>query len=169
MIQCRPKMKSKSLIITSLLLILLSVALLSVSQFSGNFAALVQISAIASAAVSLFFLIKYVIPDYLYSLDNGHLTIHKITKSVSVCVADIELSSIKSFPMPYDEYKKQKTARKVYSFIKNPREPNLRYIVFEINAAEYALLFEPDRFFCGELENALKPYLYNNFDCEDND
>lgn len=169
MIQCRPKLKNKLLIITSLFLIVLSVLLFAVSQISGNFAAIIQISAIGAATASLFFLIKYVIPDYLYTLDNERLTVHKVTKAQSVCVVDIELNTVRTLPITGEEYKKQKAPRRLYSFIKNPGTPSLRYLIFELNGDEYALLLEPDELFCRELEKALSEHLSNNnYDCEDN-
>lgn len=155
MFQSRPKLKSKKLIIVSLLLLCLSVLLFPIASLSGNFSAVIQICSIASAAISLFILIKYVIPDYLYTLEDGHLTIHKVTKAQSVCVADIELYYAKSELLTEKEFKTQKKSLQVKSFIKNPQDEDIRYIVFSISGEEIAIMFEPDELFRNEFSKAL--------------
>lgn len=155
MIQLRPKLKNKKLIAISLSLLILAVLLFPIASLAGKYASLVQIFAIASAAVSLFILIKYVVPDYLYTVENGHFIIHKITKSQSICVADIELSQAKTGLLTAQEYKSLNKTRKVFTFLKNPFSEEVRYIVFSDGCDEYAVQFETDDFFENEFSKIL--------------
>lgn len=156
MIQYRPKLKNRKLIAISFLLLVLSVLIFPFASFSGRYASVVQILAIISVSASVFILIKYVIPDYLYTIENGHLTIHKVTKSQSVCVADIELSDAQSGVLTADEYKAQNKPKKVYTYLKNPWSEDVRYISFSTGGQEYTIQLEADKRFEVELDNALK-------------
>lgn len=156
MIQSRPKLKGKKLIVISLMLIILTVLLFPTAQFAGTYAAVVQVCAIASAAASIFILIKYVIPDYLYTLENGHLTIHKVTKAQSICVADFEISTATTKLLTLDEYKRETKQRKVFTFVKNPFCEDIRYLAFSPDGADITIQFEPDEFFRNELEHQLE-------------
>ncbi len=156
MFQSRPKLKSKKLIIISFLMLCLSVLLFPIASLTRNFSAVFQICAIASAAISLFILIKYVIPDYLYTVESGHFTVHKVTKAQSVCVADIELSYARSKLLTEKEFKTQKGSVQVKSFIKNPQDEDIRYIIFSINGEDIAIMFEPDELFRNEFTIALE-------------
>ena len=164
MIQSRPKLKSKKLIVISLLLLILAVLLFPVANFAGNFAVIIHIFAIASAAVSLFILIKYVIPDYLYTLEYGHFRIHKVTKSQSVCVADIELNTVTSKLMTEDEYKAQNRSAKIFKYLKNPNDEDVRYFLFSIDGELLAIQFEPDERFINAFNNALENINYEEED-----
>ena len=100
-------------------------------------------------------MIKYVVPDYLYTVENGHFIIHKITKSQSICVADIELSQAKTGLLTAQEYKSLNKTRKVFTFLKNPFSEEVRYIVFSDGCDEYAVQFETDDFFENEFSKIL--------------
>lgn len=156
MIQSRPILKSKKLITVSLLLLILAVMLFPTASLTGKYAAIIQIFAIASSAASLFLLIKYVIPDYLYTLENGHFTIHKITKSQSVCIADINIESAKTTLLTSEEYKKLSRSLKIYSYLKNPGDSEIRFIIFSLDGEEFAIQFEPDEYFRKAFSEAIE-------------
>ena len=167
--QSRPKLKDKKLVITALFLLIFAVIILPASQIAKNYAFAVQLIAILSAAASLFILIKYVLTDYLYTLENGHFTVHKVNGNKSICVADIELSDMISAVLTKEEYKKDDTARKVHSFIKNPDGENLRYIICRFGTDECAILFEPDSLFENELTSQMNEYKNRQTENEDDD
>lgn len=161
MIQSRPKLRGKKLIIKSFSFIFLCVVLYMFSSAFHNFAFIAQIIAILSATYSLFILIKYVIPDYLYTIENGRLTVHKVTKSQSVCIADIDVADAVQKPICYNEYKSsdyRKKSTKLYKFVKNPDSDDIRYIVFSDGYSMYTVEIEPDNNFieilCREIENS---------------
>lgn len=165
MIQSRPKLSGNKLIIKSFTFIFLCVVLYMVSPVFRQFAFLAQLFGILCATYSLFLLIKYVIPDYLYTLDNGKFTVHKVTKTQSLCIVDIDVSDAVQLPLTYAEYKITeicKKVNKVYKFIKNPGSEQIKYMVFSDGYNCYAIAIEPDALFCEalrrEIENSKNIY-----------
>ncbi len=158
MIQSRPKLKGKKLIYMPIALLAACILLFPASQAAGKYAAFIQLAAVACAAYSLFVLIRYVLTDYLYTVEDGHFTVHKINGKKSVCVADIELSDMKSELFTTERYKKDDIARRIYTFIKNPGDEKLRYIICNFGTEECALLIEPDEFFEAQLQNQINEW-----------
>ena len=151
MIQSRPKLKGKKLIYTPFAFLAACVLLFPASAAAGKYAAFIQLFAVACAAYSLFLLIRYVLTDYLYTVEDGRFTVHKINGKKSVCVADIELCDMKCNLLTAEEYKKEDIALRLYSFIKNPGDERLRYIICNFGTEECAVLIEPDEFFENQL------------------
>lgn len=160
MYQSRPQIKNKRITLLSLLLIVFAVMMFSLSpRVSLYLSPIMQFFAIISATVSLFILIKYVIYDYLYTFENNHLTVHRINKSKSICVCDVEIKNIIYPPMTIDEYKtylKSHSASKVFSYIKNPGDENLRYLPIKVNGEKFTLLIEPDKDFILNLTHEIE-------------
>lgn len=159
MIQSRPKLSGNKLIVKSFSFIFLCVILYMFSSVFGKLAFLLQLTAIICATYSLFLLIKYVIPDYLYTLENGKLTIHKLTKTQSVCVADINISDAICEALTTEQYKAStyaKKVNKVYKFIKNPDSSDIRYLLFTNVCENYAIIIEPDDIFCRALNKEIE-------------
>ncbi|MBE6571789.1 MAG: hypothetical protein E7656_06045 [Ruminococcaceae bacterium] len=169
MIQSRPKLKGKKLIYTPLFLLIAAMLLFPASSVAGKYAAIVQLFAMCVAAYSLFILIKYVLSDYLYTIEDGHFTVHKINGKKSVCVADIELSDISGNLRTKEEYRKEDVARKLYKFIKNPDDERLRYIVCNFGTEECAILFEPDEYFEKQMMSLVSEWKQRKFEEEDED
>ncbi len=145
MIQSRPKLKSKKTVNISLLLVIIAFIVFPLSSLTGKFTPLVQLGCIILVSISINMLLKYVVNDYLYTLDNDRITIHKITKSKSVCVADISLSDIDNQLFVESEFKaKYPDFIKKYTYIKNPGSDNVRYLVCHIDDMKYAVIIEPD-------------------------
>ncbi len=169
MIQSRPALKGKKLIYMPLGFLAVCVLFFPASQTAGKYAAFVQLFAIVCAAYSLFLLTKYVLPDYLYTIEEGHFTVHKINGKKSVCVADIELSDIKDKLLTANEYKKDDTARRVHSFIKNPGDERLRYIICTFGTEECAILIEPDELFEKQMTVLIDEWKNRKHEEEDED
>ena len=168
--QSRPEIKNKKITTLSFLLLILAVVLFSFAPKSLLYiTALLQFSAIVCATISLFMITKYVIYDYLYTLEDGNLTIHKINKSKSICVCDIALYNALHIPMFLDEYKtylKENGPCRIYSYIKNPGCKDLKYVPFEAHGERFTLLIEPEDKF---LENLINEIQNKQFTEEDND
>lgn len=169
MIQSRPKLKGKKLIYTPLFLLIAAILLFPASSVAGKYAAIVQLFGMCTAAYSLFVLIKYVLSDYLYTIDDGHFTVHKINGKKSVCVADIELCDISGKIRTVEEYKKEDVARRLYKFIKNPDDERLRYIVCNFGTEECAILFEPDEHFEKQMIQLISEWKQRKSEEEDED
>lgn len=147
MIQSRPKLKNKKLLSFSFILLLAGVIIFPLSQNAGFYTVLIQIISIALIAVSLFPIIKYVIPDYLYTLEGTRFSICKVTKAQSVCSIDVDLNNIKAALLSEQEYKNETNIKRIYSFIKNPGDSSVKYLIFDIENEKYAIKFEPDNDF----------------------
>ena len=145
MMQERPIIRNKKAAHLSLLLMIAAVLAFAFARFAGNGAFLVQALGILSAAVGISMLIRYVLTDYLYSIENGHFTVHKINGKKSVWVADIALSDFSSLPLTPKEFqKKTETDGKirVFPFIKNLDAPDEYYLCCQNGGDEYALRLE---------------------------
>lgn len=167
MIQSRPKLCGNKLIKKSFTFIFLCVVAFMVSSAFGKYSFVLQFLGILSATYSLFILIKYVIPDYLYTIDGQRITIHKVTKSQSVCIADMDIADIVHLPFNEEEYKNsdiRKKVSKLYKYIKNPDSKQLKYVVFTDNKSYYTLVIEPDDNFFNELCNQIENYKYTGED-----
>lgn len=169
MIQSRPALKGKKLIYLPLLFLLVCVLLFPASQAAGKYAAIIQLIAMICAAYSLFLLIKYVLPDYLYTIEDGHFTVHKINGKKSVCVADIELWDINDKLLTKEEYKKEVVARRLHSFIKNPGDERLRYIICNFGTEECAIIIEPDELFEKQMVQQITEWKNRKTEDEDED
>ncbi len=169
MIQSRPALKGKKLVYMPLGFLAACVLLFPASQAVGRYAAIIQLFALVCAAYSLFLLTKYVLPDYLYTIEDGHFTVHKINGKKSVCVADIELSDINRKLSTVDEYKKDDVARRVHSFIKNPGDERLRYVICNFGTEECAILIEPDELFEKQMTALIDEWKNRKSEEEDED
>ena len=169
MIQSRPKLKGKKLIYIPITLLAVCMLLFPASSAAGKYAAFIQLIAVACAAYSLFLLIRYVLTDYLYSVEDGHFTVHKINGKKSVCVADIELSDMRSELLTAEKYKKDDVARRIHTFIKNPGDERLRYIICSFGTEECALLIEPDELFEKQMLNQINECKKRKSEEEDED
>ncbi len=163
MIQSRPKLNGKGLIFKALAFLILAVAMLMFAPLFGKYAAISQLLGFIFATYSLYIIVKYVVTDYLYTLEDGHFTVHKVTKSQSVCVADVELEDFVAVFRNDSKKSDNYNAIKTYTFIKNPANKNLSTIVFRLSDENYALVFEPDDIFYNALENELS-IIKNNED-----
>lgn len=153
--QSRPQLKSKKLIILPLILLAAAILIFPSAAKAGAFSPVVQLTAMLAAAFSLFLLIKYVVYDYLYTLDGGNLFVHKVSKNRSVCAAEIPLSQVDGLPLDRAAWRARRHTEKgpikTYTFVKNPGDAATRYLIFRQDGTRYALAIEPDAAFLGAL------------------
>lgn len=166
MIQSRPKAQGKRMTVKSLFFLIAAITAIMFAPAFGRFGAASQLAGFIFAAYSLFILIKYVITDYLYTLEDSHLTVHRITKSQSICVADVDLGDIVKLYCCADEKNCVKKG-KVFSFIKNPGSSDICVIIFSVAGSEYTLVFEPDTAFFDELKKEYQYIKNNNYNNEE--
>ena len=158
--QEKPSIQNKKAVHLSFLLIVFSVFAFAMAKLAGPAAFLVQASAFLAAAVGISILIRYVLTDYLYTLEDRHFTIHKINGKKSVWVADITLSDILTTPMTPEQYRKYlaDTGKKmrVCAYIKNMDSGHEYYLPCCLNGTDYALRLELTEPFLSALTEAIQ-------------
>ena len=169
MIQARPALKGKKLIYMPIVYLAVCVVLFNASILAGRYASLVQLAAIGFAAYGIFLLTKYVIPDYLYTIEGGHFTVHKINGKKSLLVADVELCDMKKEFMSKEQFKAKDIGGRVFYFIKNPDSTEIKYILCYFGTEECTLVIEIDERFENQLVSQIEEWKTKAYGEEDED
>ena len=158
-LQEKVTLKNKKAARVSVLLMIFAVAAFAFAKAAGAGAFLLQAFGLLSAAVGISMLIRYVLTDYLYSLEDGHFSVRKINGKKSLLVADIPLCDITSPPLTPAQYQKRSSETgkmRVFSFIKNLDSPDERYLFCNIGSESYVLRLELTEAFRSALCEAIE-------------
>lgn len=153
--------KNKKAARLSALLMIFAVFAFAFAGLAGTGAFLIQALGLVSAAVGISMLIRYVLTDYLYAIENGHFAVRKINGKKSVWVADIPLTDVSDFPLTPEQYRRyceENGKKRTFSFIKNLDSSDEYYLRCRLNGEEYVLRLELSEPFykglCKAIENA---------------
>ena len=152
-------LKNKKAARVSALLMIFAVAAFAFAKAAGAGAFLLQALGLLSAAVGISMLIRYVLTDYLYSLEDGHFAVRKINGKKSLLVADIPLCDITSPPLTSAQYQKRSSETgktRVFSFITNLDSPDECYLFCNVGGESYVLRLELTEAFRSALCEAIE-------------
>lgn len=157
--QERPTIQNKKAARLSLMLMIGAVLAFALANLAGGGAFIIQALGILSAAIGISLLIRYVLTDYVYSIENRHFTVHKINGKKSIWVADIAFSDFSSQPLKPEQFQKRTEnsgKMRVFSFIKNMDSPDEYYLCCKSGDEEYALRVELTEPFLSALRDEIE-------------
>ncbi len=161
MIQSRPKLKNNKIKYISLICAAISVILMYTAQLAGKYASILQTLSLCAISYGLYLITRHLVYDYLYTLDNGAFLIHKVTKSKSICVTDVDIKDL-SYPMSKEEYERKKDnfdkPVKTFYFYKNYASDDLKYILWSEGDSTLLIIFEPDKDFAETMRSEIEKY-----------
>ncbi|MBE6573598.1 MAG: hypothetical protein E7652_04300 [Ruminococcaceae bacterium] len=117
---------------------------------------IMQLLAVASAAIAIQIMTRYSLTHYVYELNHSKLKVIKVVGNKNTLSAELDLSDIRHIDKKNKDYslkKKYKKAFRIHNFCNNIYPRNAYCLVCEILGDNIAVVIEADEKFLSLIEN----------------